>query len=215
MTKKYIGVSGVARSGKNLFCDIAIKQLSQKGIKAKQYALAYYLKKDCEDFIKTKLGLNVFSENTEDKSIFREMLVWYGGVKRKQTEGRYWTGLLHEELKKDTNDVNFISDIRYVEYSGDEIFWLKKELGGKLVHISKYTYGFPTDGRHYRVNDLSKKIYTEAPNQHEAINDPKIRFLADYKVEWEQVTTNGNKQDLVNNVVLNTIVEDCLKTILK
>jgi hypothetical protein len=32
MTKKYIGVSGVARSGKNLFCDIAIKQLSQKGI---------------------------------------------------------------------------------------------------------------------------------------------------------------------------------------
>ena len=62
---------------------------------------------------------------------------------------------------------------------------------------------------------MSKKIYTEAPNQHEAINDPKIRFLADYKVEWEQVTTNGTKQDLVNNVVLNTIVEDCLKTILK
>ena len=45
MTKKYIGVSGVARSGKNLFCDIAIKQLSQKGVKAKQYALAYYLKR--------------------------------------------------------------------------------------------------------------------------------------------------------------------------
>ena len=87
MTKKYIGVSGVARSGKNLFCDIAIKQLSQKGVKAKQYALAYYLKKDCEEFIKTKLGLDVFTEKTDDKTIFREMLVWYGGVKRKQTEG--------------------------------------------------------------------------------------------------------------------------------
>lgn len=216
MNKIYIGVSGFARSGKNLFCDIAEKILKEKfNLSSKTYALAYLLKKDCEPFIQEKLGLSAFSEKTEDKNLFREMLVWYGGVKRKQTEGRYWTGLLHEELKKDTNDVNFISDIRYVEYSGDEIFWLKKELGGKLVHISKYTYGFPTDGRHYRVNDLSKKIYTEAPNQHEAINDPKIRFLADYKVEWEQVTTNGNKQDLVNNVVLNTIVEDCLKTILK
>lgn len=216
MNKIYIGVSGFARSGKNLFCDIAEKVLKEKfNLSSKTYALAYLLKKDCEPFIREKLGLSAFSEKTEDKNLFREMLVWYGGVKRKQTEGRYWTGLLHEELKKDTNDVNFISDIRYVEYSGDEIFWLKKELGGKLVHISKYTYGFPTDGRHYRVNDLSKKIYTEAPNQHEAINDPKIRFLADYKVEWEQVTTNGNKQDLVNNIVLNTIVEDCLKTILK
>ena len=216
MNKIYIGVSGFARSGKNLFCDIAEKILKEKfNLSSKTYALAYLLKKDCEPFIQEKLGLSAFSEKTEDKNLFREMLVWYGGVKRKQTEGRYWTGLLHEELKKDTNDVNFISDIRYVEYSGDEIFWLKKELGGKLVHISKYTYGFPTDGRHYRVNDLSKKIYTEAPNQHEAINDPKIRFLADYKVEWEQITTNGNKQDLVNNVVLNTIVEDCLKTILK
>ena len=216
MNKIYIGVSGFARSGKNLFCDIADKVLKEKfNLSSKTYALAYLLKKDCEPFIQEKLGLSAFSEKTEDKNLFREMLVWYGGVKRKQTEGRYWTGLLHEELKKDTNDVNFISDIRYVEYSGDEIFWLKKELGGKLVHISKYTYGFPTDGRHYRINDLSKKIYTEAPNQHEAINDPKIRFLADYKVEWEQVTTNGNKQDLVNNIVLNTIVEDCLKTILK
>ncbi len=216
MNKIYIGVSGFARSGKNLFCDIAEKVLKEKfNLTSKTYALAYFLKKDCEPFIQEKLGLSAFSEKTEDKNLFREMLVWYGGVKRKQTEGRYWTSLLNEELKKDTNDINFISDIRYIEYSGDEVFWLKKELNGKLVHVSKYTYGFPTDGRHYRVNDKSKKIYTEAPNQHEAINDPKIRFLADYKVEWEQITTNGNKQDLVNNVVLNTIVEDCLKTILK
>jgi len=142
-------------------------------------------------------------------------LVWYVGVKRKQTEGKYWTGLLHEELKKDTNDVNFISDIRYVEYVDDEVFWLKKQLGGKLIHVSKYTYGFPTDGRHYRINDKSKKIYGEAPNQHEALNDPKIRILADYKVEWEQVVTDKNQSDLINNPNLNLIVEDCLKTILK
>lgn len=217
MNKIYIGVSGFARSGKNLFCDIAQKVLKEKyNMSSKTYALAYLLKKDCEPFIQEKLGLSAFSEKTEDKNLFREMLVWYGGVKRKQTEGKYWTGLLHEELKKDTNDVNFISDIRYVEYVDDEVFWLKKQLGGKLVHVSKYTYGFPTDGRHYKVNDKSKKIYTEAPNQHEALNDPKIRFLADFKVEWEQiVSADKTQQDLINNPVLNSVVEECLKTVLK
>jgi len=217
MNKLYIGVSGFARSGKNLFCDIAQKVLKEKYyLTSKTYALAYFLKKDCEPFIQEKLGLNAFSEKTEDKNAFRDMLVWYGGVKRKQTEGKYWTGLLHEELKKDTNDVNFISDIRYVEYVDDEIFWLKKQLNGKLVHVSKYTYGFATDGRHYRVNDKNKKIYTDDPNQHEALNDPKIRFLADYKVEWEQIVSfDKNQEELINNPNLNLIVEECLKTIVK
>ena len=118
-------------------------------------------------------------------------------------------------MSKDTNDVNFISDIRYVEYVDDEVFWLKKQLNGKLVHVSKYTYGFPSDGRHYRINDKSKKIYTEAPNQHEALNDPKIRILADYKVEWEQIVIGNNQNDLINNSNLNSIVEECLKTIVK
>ena len=216
MNKIYIGVSGFARSGKNLFCDIAQKVLKEKyNLTSKTYALAYFLKKDCEPFIQEKLGLSAFSEKTEDKNAFREMLVWYGGVKRKQTEGKYWTGLLHEELKKDTNNVNFISDIRYVEYVDDEVFWLKKQLNGKLVHVSKYTYGFPSVGRHYRINDKSKKIYTEAPNQHVALNDPKIRILADYKVEWEQIVIDNNQNDLINNSNLNSIVEECLKTIVK
>ena len=217
MNKLYVGVSGFARSGKNLFCDIAQNVLKEKyNLTSKTYALAYFLKKDCEPFIQEKLGLSAFSEKTEDKNSFRDMLVWYGGVKRKQTQGRYWTGLLYEELKNDTNDVNFISDIRYVEYVGDEAYWLQKELGGKLVHVSKYTYGFPSGGRHYRINDRSKKIYTEAPNQHEALNDPKIRILADYKVEWEQIVSlDKPMDDLINNPILNSIVEDCLKTLLK
>ena len=97
MNKLYIGVSGFARSGKNLFCDIAQKVLKEKyNLTSKTYALAYFLKKDCEPFIQEKLGMSAFSEKTEDKNAFREMLVWYGGVKRKQTEGKYWTGLLHE-----------------------------------------------------------------------------------------------------------------------
>ena len=201
MTKKYIGVSGVARSGKNLFCDIAIKQLSQKGVKAKQYALAYYLKKDCEEFIKTKLGLDVFTEKTEDKTIFREMLVWYGGVKRKQTEGAYWTSMLQKDMDADDNEVIFVSDIRYDQYPKDEVYWIKEVLGGYLVHVSKYTY-----------NDWDERVFTEPPNEHEKLNDPLVKLKSDYLLQWKQSDIKDGL--IIDNAYLNLCVKDVLKSLL-
>ena len=201
MTKKYIGVSGVARSGKNLFCDIAINQLIQNGIKAKQYALAYYLKKDCEEFIRTKLGLNVFTEKTEDKSIFREMLVWYGGVKRKQTEGTYWTSMLQKDIESDDSDVIFVSDIRYDQYPKDEVYWIKEILNGKLLHISKYTY-----------NDFDERVFILPPNEHEKINDPLVKSKSDYKLEWKQ--SDIKDVPLLQNEYLNDHVKYCLDILL-
>jgi hypothetical protein len=220
---KVIGVTGLARTGKNLFCDIVTKQLKEKhNMRAKTYALAYELKKDCADFVNTKLGLDVFSEKTEDKNIFRDLLVWYGATKRKQTQGRYWIELLEKRITNELEvensllgepvDVVIISDIRFAEYEKDEVFWLKNELKGSLVHISKFTYGFPTDGRHVRViNDKTKKIFVDPPNISEATNDPKIKAFADYKLEWEDV----GKVNLINDVYLNQQVEQALKVILK
>lgn len=201
MTKKYIGVSGVARSGKNLFCDIAIKQLVDKKIKANQYALAYYLKKDCEDFIRSKLGLNVFTEKTEEKSIFREMLVWYGGVKRKQTEGTYWTSMLQKDIENDDSEVIFISDIRYDQYPNDEVYWIKEVLKGKLLHVSKYSY-----------NDFDEKIFTQPPNDHEKINDPLVKLKSDYRLEWKQ--SDITDVPLLKNEYLNDRVNYCLNILL-
>ena len=201
MTKKYIGVSGVARSGKNLFCDIAIKQLSQKGVKAKQYALAYYLKKDCEEFNRTKLGLDVFTEKTEDKTIFREMLGWYGGVKRKQTEGAYWTSMLQKDMEADDNEVIFVSDIRYDQYPKDEVYWIKEVLGGYLVHVSKYTY-----------NDWDERVFTEPPNEHEKLNDPLVKLKSDYLLQWKQSDIKDGL--IIDNAYLNLCVKDVLKSLL-
>ena len=202
--KKIIGVSGLARVGKNLFCDIAIQELNKRGYSAKQYALAYFLKNDCDQFVKEKLNLNVFSENTEDKNIFREFLVWYGGVKRKQTQGRYWTTLLYKEIEKDPSDIVFVSDIRYVQYPKDEVHWVQKELGGKLVHISKYTV----------LADDTRK-YTEPPNDHERVNDPLIKGLADYTVEWSDVSsTSNNAINLKECDYLKEVVNKCLNTII-
>lgn len=203
MSKKYIGISGVARAGKNLFCDISKNILAEKyNLKCSSYSLAFYLKQDCEQFVKEKLGLNVFSEKTEDKAIFRELLVWYGDVKRKQSNGRYWTEKLQSDLEKDDSDVTFITDIRYNHYTQDEVYWIQNILKGTLIHVSKYTYGFPSDGRRIRPDfaNSTAKIYTEPANLHESTNDPKVKAKADVRFEWQHLAVEGQSY---NEIVRN------------
>lgn len=219
MSKLYIGICGVSRSGKNLFADISRKILKEEfSLTSNSYALAYYLKKDCEFFVKEKLGMNVFSENTQEKSVFRPLLVWFGDVKRKQTEGRYWTEKLQLDIEKDSADVVFVTDIRYDWYAKDETYWIKEELKGKLIHISKYTHGFPADGRRIR-DDISKnldKIYIEPANDHELYNDPKVKAKADIQFEWEHIAYDNQPYEmLVNHSYLNGLVRDVYKQILK
>lgn len=215
-TKRYIGISGVARSGKNLFCDISKKILAEKyGYKCSSYALAFYLKNDCKEFINDKLGLDVFTENTENKKVFRDMLVWYGDVKRKQTDGRYWTEKLQSDIDKDDSDVIFITDIRYNFYPKDEVYWIQKELNGKLIHISKYTYGFPSNERRMRPeHDKNVKVYTEPANDHERWNDPKVKVAADYQLEWKHISTEGKTyEEILNDEYLNNTVSDVYKLV--
>lgn len=205
---KYIGVSGVARAGKNLFCDILIKQLDEKyKIKAKQYSLAYELKMDCKEFIWEKLGLDAFSENTEHKKVFREMLVWYGDVKRKQSNGTYWIQKLETRISKDFENLEenlkiaIISDIRYDFYELDEVSWIKNK-HCPLIHISKYS-------------KITNK-FVQPANDHEKINDPKLRAKADYLLEWWDVSENSSgvtQNELLTNTELNQEVEKCLTSI--
>lgn len=70
---KIIGVSGFARSGKDLFTAVAQKLLTEQGLKTEKYALAYELKNDLKDLIKSKVGIDVFTENTNEKNIIRPL----------------------------------------------------------------------------------------------------------------------------------------------
>ena len=212
MNTKYIGVTGLARTGKNLFCDIATKQLREKyNLRARTYAIAYELKKDCAVFVSDKLGLDVFTENTADKTIFRDLLVWYGATKRKQSRGTYWTNLLEKRIKNELEvehcllgeplDVVLVSDIRFAEYENDEVQWIKQHLNGKLVHISKFNYSSP---------DKNQKVYVTPPNVSEEKNDPLVKSSADCFIDWSEV----GHGDLLNNSYLNDKVAEALKTIL-
>ena len=182
--KNVIGLSAVATAGKDSLCSLLINRFAKDGIVAKRFSLADKLKADMRPFLLDKLGVDILSCDTTEKTLVRPLLVEYGRVKRIQSEGKYWTSLLEKQMLESTAQIGIISDIRYDYYPEDEVFWVKEYLKGILVHISRYEMGevAPTT---FGGQPTIGRIYTQPPNKDEAENDPKVKAKADYLIDWE------------------------------
>ena len=201
-----VGVSGVARSGKNLFCDMVIEELAKQGYTGKQFALANALKGDCSNFLETYCDLDVHTDNTHNKSLFREFLVWYGDLKRKQSNGRHWIEKMDEQISRYTGDVALVSDVRYAHYPNDELGWVVYEHEGLLVHLRRYERSSTA------VIDETGNVqmnYVQPPNEHERINDPKLREGAHFQLNWPTVDDPRKSLEIMNmvNEVTTEIIE--------
>lgn len=205
-----IGISGLARSGKDLFTTVAQSILSEHNIKSEKCALAYELKSDLKDLIKDKTGIDVFTENTQEKNIIRPLLVAYGDVMRKISDGKYWTSKVETRINTLKTDVIFITDIRYDVYPEDECYWLQKKMAGKLIHITKYVMA-PAPSKRRISTSKPVKIYNGAPNDHEMLNNPKVKAKSDYSFEWEDCYEKGIK--LEDHPYIRSNVTDALKSI--
>lgn len=206
---KVIGVSGFARSGKDLFTSVAQSILEKEGLKTERYALAYELKSDLKDLIKEKTNIDVFTEKTEEKNIIRPLLVAYGDVMRKISAGKYWTSKVESRIKNTNVDVVFITDIRYDFYPEDECMWLQHKMSGKLVHITKYKLETMPQGKRFSKNKIAK-IYDSAPNEHELLNNPKILKRANVAIEWQDYSECS---DIKNHPIIYDTVFNTLKQI--
>jgi len=176
-----IGISGIAGSGKDLFCRVLLKE-----IKGTRVALADPIKEETRGFLLQKYGIDVSNCTLQEKNKVRDFLVFHGGLKRYETKGTYWTDLAQKKV--DTiKGVPVITDIRYSEYENDEVNWLKGKNKGVLVHIRKYCE-LETFGPHV------KRIYFDPPNEDESRNDPKLIDKADYCIEWPHVEGASEKQ---------------------
>ena len=169
-TFKNIGISGVAGSGKNTLAEIIIKFLERMDIPCQELSIANNLKKELSTASKELYGIDSYSCSREEKDIIRPFLVAHGEIKRKLSEGKYWTNLLTKEL--DNKKVNIITDVRYSEYKDDEVDWLKNNANGVLIHLSRY------------VSDYNERTYVKALNQSEQKNDPIMRNKADFILNW-------------------------------
>jgi len=180
---KIIAVSGLARSGKDTIAN-KLQQViieNNPNLKVSRESFASFLKDEMNEFVLSKFNKNIYELDGEDKEMLRPLLVSYGFAKRQQTEGRYFVELLSKKMKNENNDVCIISDIRYADKENDELFWLKNEVKGKLIHVERYSFEDPLG---------TKKIFIEPPNEDEERNDPILKLASDFKISWPSAKNN-------------------------
>ena len=206
----FIGLSGFAGSGKDLFCSMSKDALKKEGIPCLRLSLADELKQQCDETCKQMFGVSSVDCSREEKSKIREFLVFYGSVMRKQTEGRHWLNLLNKRIKTIRRNLNteqiskavcIITDIRYAEYEKDEAYWLQKELKGKLVHISKYDKGYTFNQG--KVSEVDR--FVGPPNLAETAQDPKIRKISDVRLFWQHCEGDPKKDKNLKDAVREVI----------
>lgn len=179
-----IGISGVARSGKDTLANGFVKIFEELGVKAKRYALADELKLEVRSFIKKTLNIDVFDLTDYQKKLIRPFLVFWGTHIRRENNKNCWIESLEKQLKPDT--LTIVSDIRYE----NEAEWVKNN-GGILIHIS-------------RIGDFGNII--EAPNEEERQNDPILASKSDANFVWQ--TFGDDKKELLTDYC-NAFFESC------
>jgi len=173
--RSVIGISGVARVGKDTFTEALIHLFATEGFEAQRVAFADALKEDINDFLLAKTGVNAYTSNTEEKALLRPMLVEYGRLMRSLTDGQYWINIVKEKIEKNTknNIISIVSDARYK----NEMEWVNSQSHSASIHLSR------------------KGI--EAANSEEEENDPQAKLSANYSIHWRNC---DSEKEVINQV---------------
>ena len=160
-----IGIAGYARTGKDTFGSILIKELSEIGLSAKKLSLAFELKSDLDDFLKQKFGISAFTEDTNEKSFIRPLLICYGTDLMRKKDTEYWIKKLQKTVDLNANSgiISVVCDIRFL----NEAVWLRKS-GGILAHL--------------------KRPGIHPADKNENDNDDTLREVSDFPINWESFT---------------------------
>ena len=168
---KNIGISGVAGCGKNTLSTIIIKLLQRMELPYRELAIANKLKQEISSASRELYGINSSNCTRSEKETIRPFLVAHGVIKRKLSNGRHWVDMLNKELAADK--INIITDVRFNRYEKDEVYWLKNEINGVLIHLSRYE----------EVN--GKRSYFPPANEEERENDALVKREADFVLNWK------------------------------
>lgn len=162
-----IGLTGLARCGKDTFCGYATEKLRHHKIESQRLAFADELKGDVDSFLKKKLGISAFTEKTSEKEIIRPMLTCWGTEIMRKRDDLHWVKKVEERVNENKKNkiVSIITDVRFP----NEIEYVQK-LGGKVIHLTLKG--------------------TKPANDYEKENDPLLREAADILVEWKKFGPN-------------------------
>ena len=113
---------------------------------------------------------------------------------------------MNSTISRYTGDVALISDVRYAHYTNDELTWVTHEHKGLLVHLRRYE---KSSSAVIEADGTVKFDYVKPPNEHERINDPKLREGAHFQLDWPTVDDPRKSSEIMNmvNEVTSEIVE--------
>ena len=97
-------------------------------------------------------------------------------------------------------DYLFISDVRYNDFKKDEVYWVKEDLQGKLIHVSQYETSEVLDKKNWPKTKMDK-VFLPPANAEEERNDPTLKAEADYILEWERVDRINKDKYITSKVV--------------
>lgn len=182
---KVIGVTGVARCGKDTFCTIAKEILAKNNYRAKHYCFANKLKEEVAPFLRDMCKVDAWTNDSATKVDLRDFLVWYGTTWWRKRDPKRWIRAVDLEIKSDMNDVEIalVGDVRYL----NEADWVHS-WGGYMVHIAAYKMDEELTPNLYegeKYATVKVKNYISAPNEQERINDPIVKGASDYMLQWE------------------------------
>lgn len=183
-----IGIAGPARSGKDTLCNQFLEIFQEMGIKANRSALADQLKLECKDFIANTLGIDVFTDKTEEKNIIRPLLVTWGTHVRRKLDPDIWIKKIQDSIEE--NSILIVPDIRFK----NEFDWVKNNNG----------YMFFVD----RINENGELI--PDANQDEIENNAFLREKCDHSFVWSTTEDKNILISVASEIIYNTISEQQL-----
>lgn len=158
---KIIGISGLARSGKDSFYELSKSYLDNNNVKHERLAFADELKNECDPFLMKNVGISAFTEDDREKEIIRPLLVTYGTHIRRKLNPRCWIDKIEPKIKQAKNKhVFFVTDVRFK----NEIEWVH-EMGGLSIHVTRSGI--------------------TPPNKDEEENDPILKEASKAKIDWD------------------------------
>lgn len=186
MKNRIIGICGPARSGKDTLADSFISIFKEYKVKTQKLAFSKELKYECKSFVKKTLGIDVFTEITEEKNIIRPLLVAWGTHVRRKLDDNVWINALEKRMH--SNKIIIISDVRFE----NEFNWIKNQ-GGKIVFVDRVY----ADG-----------TLVQNANDDEEVNNSFLKKNADSTFTWNTIEDPRWIQAISHSILTGLIPKD-------
>lgn len=188
-----IFLAGNATVGKDTLFLCLQEIFKEFNIDVNRWALADKLKIEINDFTKEQYGISSFTKDIAEKTLIRDLMVSHGKIKRKQSQGTYWTQSLTpnilENLKE--GELPVVCDVRYDEYPKDELYWAKEYFKGIVVYIERIL----PDGQ-----------LVPPANNDEKDNNVRIKEKANFILKWPTTELLETRLDFVK-VQLKSLIK--------